>query len=167
MAVYSTFIGGELRRLKEMEDNQSSEDVIDFLEHAHSVLQFNGVFNLQGPCKRSLMHFAAMGDYQELLLQLLALRTPIDLRDGHHRTPLSWAAQYGSYVTARILVENGAGVNALDKTYMTPLSRLLEEENNGTKNYAALKAYLERNGATTKGRKRAWIMERLRLQHYT
>lgn len=167
MAVYGTVIGGELRRLKKMEDNQSSEDATDFLEQAHSVLQFNGVFNLQGPGKRSLMHYAAMGDCRELKLQLLALRIPIALRDGHYRTPLSWAAQYGSYVTARILVKNGANVNALDYTFMTPLSRLLGEEKNGGKNYTALRIYLERNGATTKGRKRAWIRERLRLQHYT
>jgi ankyrin repeat protein len=167
MAVYSTIIGGELQRLKRMEDNKCSEDVMDFLEQAHSALQFNGVSNLKGPCKRSLMHYAAMGDCRELLLQLLALRTPIELRDGHHRTPLSWAAQYGSCITARILVENGANVNALDKTFMTPLSRLLHEGKNGTKNYAALKVYLEKNGATTKGRKRAWIRERLRLQHYS
>jgi ankyrin repeat protein len=150
-----------------MKDNQSSDDVMDFLEETHSILQFNGIFNLKGPCKRTLMHYAAMGECREFLLQLLALHTPIDLRDGHHRTPLSWAAQYGSYVTARILVEHGASVNALDKTFMTPLSRLLKEENDGAKNYEPLKVYLERNGATTKGRKRAWIMERLRLRHYT
>jgi ankyrin repeat protein len=150
-----------------MEDNQSSEDVLDFLEQAHSVLQFNGVFNLQGPCQRSLVHYAAMGDCRELLLQILALRTPVDLRDGHHRTPLSWAAQYGSCATAKILVENGANVNALDNMFKTPLSRLLQEENNGSKNHAALKVCLERNEATTRVRKRAWIRERLRLQHYT
>jgi ankyrin repeat protein len=149
-----------------MKDNICSEDVMDFLEQAHSAVQLNGVSNLNGPCERTLMHFAAMGDCRELLLQLLAFRTPIDVRDGHHRTPLSWAAQYGSYVTARILVENGANVNALDKAFMTPLSRLLQEGKNGTKNYAALKVYLEKNRATTKGRKRAWIRERLRLQHY-
>jgi hypothetical protein len=63
-------------------------------------------------------------------------------------------------------VENGANVNALDKAFMTPLSRLLQEGKNGTKNYAALKVYLEKNRATTKGRKRAWIRERLSLQHY-
>jgi ankyrin repeat protein len=165
MAVYSTVIGGELRRLKGMKDNQSSEGVMDFLEQAHSVLQSNGVSNLKGPCKRSLMHYAAMGDCRELLLQLLALRTPVDLRDGDNRTPLSWAAQYGSYVTARVLVENGANVNALDNTFMTPLSRLLQKKNNGTKNYAALRVYLEKNRATRRGRKRAWIMERLRAQH--
>jgi ankyrin repeat protein len=149
-----------------MKDNQSSEDVMDFLEQVHSVLQSKGVSNLKGPCKRSLMHYAAMGDCRELLLQLLALRTPVNLRDGHDRTPLSWAAQYGSYITARILVENGANVNALDNTFMTPLSRLLQAGNNGTKTYAALKVYLERNGATTKGRKHAWIRKKLRLQHY-
>jgi ankyrin repeat protein len=149
-----------------MKDNQFSEDVMNFLEQAHSLLKFNGISNLGGPCKKSLIHYAAMGDCRELLLQLLALRTPINLRDGDNRTPLSWAAWYGSYVTARILVENGANVNALDNMFMTPLSRLLQKENNETKNYAALKVYLEKNGATRKGRKRAWIRERLRLQHF-
>jgi hypothetical protein len=75
-----------------MKDNQYSEDVMDFFEQAHSILQSNGVSNLKGPCKRSLMHYAAMGDCRELLLQLLALRTPVNLRDRHNRTPLSWAA---------------------------------------------------------------------------
>ncbi|KAJ5900278.1 uncharacterized protein N7473_004348 [Penicillium subrubescens] len=166
MAVYSTVIGGEFRRLKRMKDNQCSEDVIDFLEQAHSLLKFNGISNLRGPCEKSLIHYAAMGDCQELLLQLLALRTPINLRGGDKRTPLSWAAQYGSYVTARILVENGANVNSLDNMFMSPLSRLLQNANSETKNYAALKVYLEKNGASRKGKKRAWIAEKLRLQHY-
>lgn len=163
MAVYSTVITGEFRRLKRMRDNQLSEDVMNFVEEAHSLLKFSGISNPNGPFKRSLIHYAAMGDCQELLLQLVAIRTPIDLCDGDNRTPLSWAAQFGSYVTARILVENGANVNTLDNKFLTPLSWLLQNEKNETNGYAALQLYLEKNGATRKGRKRTWIMERFRL----
>jgi ankyrin repeat protein len=104
-----------------------------------------------------------MGDCKELLLQLLAIRTPINYRDGDKRTSLSWATQYGSYVTARILVENGANVNALDKMYLTPLSRLLQGDKVETNDHQALKLFLEKNGATRKGTKRAWIMRRIGL----
>lgn len=60
-------------------------------------------------------------------------------------------------------MENGADVNALDNMFLTPLSWLLQKEKDKTKDHAALKVYLEKYRATRKGRKRAWIMERLRL----
>jgi ankyrin repeat protein len=146
-----------------MRDNQVSEEIMDFLEKAHWDLKVRGISNPSGPFNRSLIHYAAMGDCKELLLQLLVIRTPINPRDGDKRTPLSWATQYGSYVTARILVENGADINALDNMYLTPLSRLLQQDKAETNHYQALKLYLEKNGATRKGRKRAWIMRRIGL----
>lgn len=163
MAAYTTVIDGEFRRLKRMRDNQVSEEIMDFLEEAHSDLKCSGFSNPSGPLKRSLIHYAAMGDCKELLLQLLAIRTPINYRDGDKRTPLSWATQYGSYVTARILVENGANVNALDKMYLTPLSRLLQGDKVETNDHQALKLFLEKNRATRKGTKCAWIMRRIGL----
>jgi ankyrin repeat protein len=163
MAAYTTVIDRGFRRLKRMRDNQVSEEIMDFLEKAHSDLKCSGISNTSGPFKRSLIHYAAMGDCKELLLQLLAIRTPINYRDGDKRTSLSWATQYGSYVTARILVENGANVNALDKMYLTPLSRLLQSDKVGTNDHQALKLFLEKNGATRKGTKRAWIMRRIGL----
>lgn len=144
MAAYNTVIDGEFRRLKQMRDNQVSEEIMGFLDEAHSDLKVRGISNPTGPFKRSLIHYAAMGDCKELLLQLLAIRTPINHRDENQRTPLSWATQYGSYVTARILVENGANVNALDNMYLTPLSWLLQQDKAETNHYQALKLYLKR-----------------------
>jgi hypothetical protein len=63
-------------------------------------------------------------------------------------------------------VENGAIVNSVDNVFMTPLSRLLQNANNETKDYAALKVYLEKNEASQKGKEHAWVSEKLRLQHY-
>lgn len=147
MATYYAVIDGEFRRLKQMRDNQVSEEIMDFLEEAHSDLKSRGVSNQMGPFKRSLIHYAAMGDCKELLLQLLAIHKPINNCDDDKRAPLSWAMQYGSYVTARILVENGANVNALEIMYLTPFSRFLQGDSPETNDHQALKLFLEKNGA--------------------
>lgn len=39
--------------------------------------------------------------------------------------------------------------------FITPILRLLQNATNETKNYAALKVYLEKNRASRKGKKRA------------
>lgn len=53
--------------------------------------------------KRSLMHYAAMGNCPELLRYLLLNNAAVDARDRNNRTPLSLAAEHYSLDTVKIL----------------------------------------------------------------
>ena len=75
--------------------------------------------------------------------------------DHNKRTPLSWAAEYGSLGATRILLKNGAKVNSLDDMYCSPLTWLINAGSPQYKDLEATKSYLKENGATTKGAKRA------------
>ena len=83
---------GEFKRLKSIQMNALDKNVMAFLEATHISVQSEGICNPMGPFKRSLIHYAAMGDCTELLLQLLEIDAPIDVYDQNKRTPLSWAA---------------------------------------------------------------------------
>ena len=48
--------------------------------------------------------------------------------DKDKRTALHSAASYGYVNAAKVLIQNGADVNAVDKDKMTPLHRALEKE---------------------------------------
>lgn len=54
--------------------------------------------NPQGPFKRSLLHYAAMGNCTELT-HFLQNGAAVDCRDQNQRTPLSWAAENGALDT--------------------------------------------------------------------
>ncbi|OQD76269.1 hypothetical protein PENANT_c130G04942 [Penicillium antarcticum] len=66
-----TIIEDEFRRLKCIREIGSDEDILAFLQDAQSTLKYKGLHNPRGPLKRSLIHYAAMGDCTELLLYLL------------------------------------------------------------------------------------------------
>jgi ankyrin repeat protein len=159
----TTTIDGEFKRLKNIQINALDKNIMAFLEATHISVQSEGICNPRGPFKRSLIHYAAMGDCTELLLRLLEIDAPIDDHDQNKRTPLSWAAEYGSYNATKILVENGAQVNALDNVYRTPLSWLEHAGHPDCKGLPVTKAYLKKNGANMKGAKRAWILQKLGL----
>ncbi|CAG8889851.1 unnamed protein product [Penicillium egyptiacum] len=159
----TTAMDGEFKRLKSIQMNTLDKNIMAFLEATHKSVRSQGICNPRGPFKRSLTRYVAMGDCTELLLQLLEIYAPIDDHDKNKRTPLSWAAQYGSYNATKILVENGAKANALDNMYRTPLSWLEYAGHPDCKGLPVTKAYLKKNGATMKGAKRDWILQKLGL----
>ncbi|KAJ6256672.1 hypothetical protein Dda_8537 [Drechslerella dactyloides] len=68
------------------------------------------------------MHLAAYFGLRESLKTLLqADPMGIDQEDINWRTPLSWAARYGQYHTASLLLTRGANVDAKDIDGKTPL----------------------------------------------
>jgi hypothetical protein len=54
-------------------------------------------------------------------------------------------------------------VNSLDDMYCSPLTWLIHAGSSQYKGREATRSYLKENGATTKGAKRAWILNKLRL----
>ncbi|KAF2996346.1 hypothetical protein E8E15_000211 [Penicillium rubens] len=102
-----TVIDDEFQRLEGIEETCFDEDVMTFLQDAQATLKYKGIYNLRGPFKRSLIHYAAMGDCAELLLYLLQDGTAKDDLDHNKRTPLSWAAQYGALRAVKLLLDNG------------------------------------------------------------
>lgn len=82
--------------------------------------------NPRGPYKKSLIHFAAMGDCTALLQSLLEIGCPVDDLDQNNRTPFSWAAENGSLSAIKLLLKNGAKVNSLDYMYVSLFSWLVK-----------------------------------------
>ena len=154
-----TVIGGEFQRLKGIEEICLDEDVMAFLQDAQAILKYKGIYNQRGPFKRSLIHYAAMGDCAELLLYLLQDGTAKDDLDQNKRTPLSWAAQYSALRAVKLLLDNGAEINSMDDKYTTPLSWLIQAGRGP--NQAATIDYLRRNGATRRGDTRASIKRKI------
>lgn len=154
-----TIINGEFQRLKGIREICLDENVIAFLQDAEATLRYKGIYNLRGPFKRSLIHYAAMGDCAELLLYLLQDGTAKDDLDQNKRTPLSWAAQYGALRAVKLLLDNGADINLMDDTYTTPLSWSIQAGRGSSQ--AATIEYLRRDGATTRGATRASIKRKI------
>ncbi|KAJ5940473.1 hypothetical protein N7516_000641 [Penicillium verrucosum] len=150
-----TVIGGEFQHLKGIREICFDEDVMAFLHDAQATLKYQGIYNKRGPSKRSLIHYAAMGDCVELLRYLLQDGTAQDDLDQNKRTPLSWAAQYSALRAVKILLDNGAEINSMDDMYTTPLSWLIQTGRGP--NQAATIDYLRSNGATRRGATRASI----------
>lgn len=150
-----TVIDGEFQRLKGIKEICFDEDIMAFLQDAQTTLKYKGIYNLRGPFKRSLIHYAAMGDCAELPLYLLQDGTAKDDLDQNKRTPLSWAAQYSALRAVKLLLDNGVETNSMDDMYTTPLSWLIEAGRGP--NQAATIDYLRRNGATKRGTTRALI----------
>jgi ankyrin repeat protein len=152
--------GTEFDRLKIIREVALNAELVAFVEKAHSSLQSRGRFKKRDCHKRSLLHYAAMGNCTNLLLYLLQSKPDVDSRDQWGRTPLSWAAEYGSLAVAKILLAQGANINALDYESGTPLTWLLHAANPRITSLAATEAYLREMGAKEvklSGIKWAWI----------
>ena len=149
-------IDGEFQFLKTFREIRCDRNAMAFLEHAHAAL--SNLSSLRGPYKRSLIHYAAMGNCTELLCFLLLQGVSINDRDGNRRTPLSWAAEYGALEAVKILLANGAKVNATDDMFATPLTWVMQV---GSGQRVATEAYLRKHGAREKGNRRRWIWRRL------
>lgn len=151
-------IGPEFDRLKSIQEIYLRDNFLKFVEKAYLSLQSKGNFKKQDIYKRSL-HYAAMGNCTNLLQYLLQTEQKIDIRDMHRRTPLSWAAEYGSLAVMKILLERGADINAKDYEDSTPLGWLVHA-GNPDNNIAATEAYMRERGAKEeklRGVKVAWI----------
>ncbi|KAL2695905.1 hypothetical protein AAEP93_003205 [Penicillium crustosum] len=153
-------IGPEFDHLKTISEVSLNAELVTFVEEAHSSLQSRGRFQQRDCHKRSLLHYAAMGNCTNLLQHLLQSKPNIDSRDQWGRTPLSWAAEYGSLAVARILLEQGANLNASDYEGGTPLTWLIHAGNPEMTSLAATEAYLRERGAKEvklEGIKWAWV----------
>ena len=118
-------IDGEFRRIGRIREIRLNHHIMAFLENVHASLDAGRAGNPSGPFRRSLFHYAAMGDCTQLVRLLLQNGAAVDCCDQNERTPLSWAAEYGALNVVKILVENGAKVNSIDDMLCTPLSWLL------------------------------------------
>jgi ankyrin repeat protein len=154
----TSIIDKEFEHLKNMRENRLNKEIMNCLDKTQNEIQLRGIFNPRGPYKKSLIHFAAMGD---CTVSSKPTGRPYyrDDLDHNKRTPLSWAAEYGSLGATKILLKNGAKVNSLDDMYCSPLTWLIHA---GSPREAT-RSYHKENGATTKGAKRAWILNKLRL----
>lgn len=155
-----TIIDGEFQRLKKIPEIELDQDIVAFLDAAHSSLKSKGTLNPRGPFKRSLVHYAAMGDCCELLRCLLRAGADKEDWDQNRRTPLSWAAEYAALNSVKVLLEHGANINSMDDMYSTPLS-WLRNAGKPTAQSKATKAYLRKNGAK-RGAMRGWVLRKIR-----
>jgi ankyrin repeat protein len=144
-----TDIGPEFDHLKNMMEILLNEDLVRFVEKACSSLQSRRGLKRRDCYKRSLLHYAAMGNCTNLLLYILQTErnNVIESRDMWGRTPLSWAAQYGSLTVTKILLEQGANVNARDYEGGTPWTWLVHAGDSTSKSLPATEAYLRETGA--------------------
>ncbi|KAK9847150.1 putative ankyrin repeat protein [Penicillium brevicompactum] len=159
-------IGPEFDRLKNIKRISLNAKLVAFVEKAHSSIQERGRFKQRVYYKRSLLHYAAMGNCTNLLQHLLQSKPNVDSRDQWGRTPLSWAAEYGSLAVVKILLEQGANVNALDYEGGAPLTWLMRAGNPEIGKQEDTEAYLRERGATEgklRGIKFAWVW----VLHYT
>jgi ankyrin repeat protein len=170
-----SIIDQELRRIKEIAEIKADNNIMAFLNDVHSSLHSKAASNPRGPFKRSLIHYAAMGDCSELLRFLLRNGAAKDDRDQNKRTPLSWAAEYGALTSVKILLEHGAKINSTDDMYSTPLSWLIHngalpppkateaQKKAKEAQIKATEALLRIRGAKEKGHKRRWILRKIRM----
>ena len=143
-----TTIGHEFARLKKIREISLNDDLVTFVEESYASLQSQGVLEQLDCFKRSLLHYAAIGDCTNLLLYLLHSEPEIDSRDQWGRTPLSWAAEYGSLDIVRILIDRGADANAMDYERSTPLTWLIYAGSfEPFEKWAATEAFLRQRGA--------------------
>jgi ankyrin repeat protein len=141
-------IGLEFARLKDIWEISLNDDLVTFVEDSYVSLQSRGVLKQLDCFRRSLLHYAAMGDCTTLLVYLLQNEPEIDSRDHWGRTPLSWAAEYGSLDVVKISMDRGADVNAMDYEGGTPLTWLLYAGSfEPFEKWAATEAYLRERGA--------------------
>ena len=142
-----TMIAGEFQRMKTIREITLDHNIIAFLDDVYAPLNEKGATNPQGPFKRSLFHYAAMGDCTELIHFLLQNGAAVDCRDQNKQTPLSWAAEYGALNTVKILLENGAEINSTDDMFMMPETWLIHAADLSRGQVADTEAYLKEMGA--------------------
>ncbi|CAG8288887.1 unnamed protein product [Penicillium salamii] len=153
-------IGLEFDRLKDVRAISLNAKLVAFVEKAHSSLQSRGIFKQRDCYKRSLLHYAAMGNCTNLLLYLLQSKPDVDSRDQWGRTALSWAAEYGSLAVVKIPLEQGANINALDYEDCSPLTYLIHASNPEIGRHEDTMAYFRERGAKEgklRGIKLAWV----------
>ena len=150
----------EFERLMEIREIRLHPEALIFLKKARASLESKNLPDLRGPMKRSLLHYAAIGDCSELIRYLLLNNAAVDERDRNKRTPLSWAAEHASLDSVKILLLNGAKINSVDDMYSTPLTWLLQA---GPPNDLCTRteSYLISKGAKEKGAKRRWVVKKL------
>lgn len=124
-SIHATVFDPEFDRLRNIKEIYRSGDFLDFLDNAQASLGSSHTLIKRDIIKRSLLHYAAMGNCSSLLQCLLQHEPDLDSRDIHGRTPLHWAAEYGSLAAVNVLLDQGASVNALDYRNSTPLSCLV------------------------------------------
>jgi ankyrin repeat protein len=88
-----------------------------------------------------------MGNGTDLFIYLLQSKPDVDSPDQWGRTALSWAAEYGLLAVVKVLLEQGANVNASDYEGGAPLTWLIHAGNPEMANLAATEAYLKERGA--------------------
>jgi ankyrin repeat protein len=115
-------IGPEFDRLKSIREISLNEDLVVFVEKSYSLLQSRRALERRDHFKRSLLHYAAMGDCTNLPRYLRQNEPKIDSRSMYGRTPLSYAAEHGSLHVVEILLKRGANVNVIDYEGSTPLT---------------------------------------------
>ena len=71
---------------------------------------------------KSFLHFVSEKGYAPVVTKVLGQGVEIDQRDDQRRTALHWATKSGQTDVARLLIQNGANVNAnCQDEEMTPL----------------------------------------------
>jgi ankyrin repeat protein len=143
-------IDSEFDRLRTFGEITLNADLLAFVQKAHASIQLRGHFEERDCHKRSLLHYAAIGNCINLLQRLLEEKPYVDSRDHSGRTPFSWAAEYGSLDVAEILLEQGAKINALDYSGGLPLTWLIHAGNPRTTNLETTEAWLRHRGAKKK-----------------
>lgn len=137
-------IDDNFHRMMSIQEVRLDYNITSFLESAHASFKRESATNPQGPFRRSLLHYAAMGNCKKLVSILLQKGAAVDCRDQNMRTPLFWAAEYGALDCVKILSNNGAEINAKDDMGSTPLDVLLHS---GTGRTVKTEAYLRKKGA--------------------
>lgn len=146
-SIHATALKPEFDRLRNIKEIYLSRSFLIFLERAEASLDSRRILKKRDSLKRSLLHYAAMGNCGSLLQLLLQHEPDIDSRDTHGRTPLHWAAEYGSLVVVKVLLDRGANINALDFENATPLSNLVNAGNPSISSMPATEAFLRKRGA--------------------
>lgn len=155
-------ICAEFQRMMEMREIKLNKDILSFLAHSYETFNRQSALNTQGPFRRSLIHYAAMGDCTELLEILLRNGAAKDERDQNKRTPLSWAAEHGALGATKILLGRGAKINSTDDMRETPLGWLIHA-GEPSDQLARTEAFLRDRGAREKGSKRRWVLRKIRM----
>lgn len=94
-------MNAEFEHLKAIKGIARNPDLVAFVEKARLSLRAQEKFKRLDCHKRSLLHYAAMGNCTRLLSYLLESKPDVEPRDQWGRTPLSWAIEYCSLEVAK------------------------------------------------------------------